>query len=241
MHERADWRSTLSRGRKLQAPGHSKLLRRHFLSPSEQVLLETHPSKWWYLPQVIVAAAFLAFFDYLVLAKIDSGLPQVALVSSWLARLPYPSIIPWSLLLGSLAILLTVAWAAWAAWKFYRWASQTYAVTDERVVEQKGIIRHVIQEIPLRQIRDVDVFQKSLIARMFRYGNLRFKSLSWIESPQGSRFDKLSEVYDPENDEARESGVEWWVCVPNPFLIERTVEEATRATVGSGSPAAAAP
>jgi hypothetical protein len=242
MHERADWRSALSRGRRLQAPGHSKLLRRHFLSPSEQVLLETHPSKWWYFPRVIVAAVFLAFFDYLVLARIDSGLPQVPLLSGWLASLPYPGYIAWSLLLESLAILLTVAWGLWAAWKFYRWVAQTYAVTDERIVQQTGIIRHIIQEIPIRQIRDTYVFQASFVARILRYGNLRFKSLSEIDSStMVSKFDRLKYIYDPEHDLARESGVEWWVGVPNPFLIERTIEDATRATVRPGSPAAAAP
>ena len=223
-------------------PGHSRLLRRSFLSSDERVLLETHPSKWFYFPRVIVAALFLVFFDYLVLARVNSGLPRVYVISSWFANLPYPGDIPWTLLLEGAATILTVAWALWASWRFYRWVAQTYAVTDERIVQQTGIVRHVIQEIPIRQIRDIDVFQNRLRARLLRYGNLRFKSLSEIDSPKmASKFDELRDIYNPEHRLAKLSGVEWWVGVPNPFRIERTIDGATRATVRPGSLSAARP
>jgi hypothetical protein len=239
-------------------PGHSRLLRRHFLTPSERVLLETHPSKWFYFPWPTVAAFVVLVLDYLALARAYPGLPQVPKVSHWLATLPYSAQVPWTIVIGGVASLLTVCVALWIAYRVYRWAGQTYAVTDDRIVEQKGIVRHVIQEIPIRQIRDVDVYQKKLTARVLRYGTLRFKSLSEIDSPDylvdsagmravpgpgavKSRFDLLEHTYDPEDELARASGVEWWVGVPNPFRIERTIEDLLRNAPTMGAPAPPAP
>jgi Bacterial PH domain len=215
------------------APGHSRLLRRHFLGSDERVILETHPSKWWYFWWPAIAAVFVAFFDYVVATRVYSGLPP----SNWMATLPDPGLIPWTNLLLTFSIMFTVGWVFWFGREFYLWVAQTYVVTDDRVVEQTGIIRHVIQEIPIRQIRDIDVFQNSLKARVCRYGNLRFKSLSEIESPEHTvEFYRLASTYDPEDPEAKKTGVEWWVGVPNPFRIERVVEDETRSLSGQNSP-----
>ena len=220
------------------APGHSRLLRRHFLGLNERVIIETHPSKWWYFWAPGLAAAFLAVFDYLVATRVYSGLP----FSGWSAGLPDPSLVPWTNLLLTFAIMLTAGWLLGFAWQFYLWAAQTYVVTDDRIVQQTGIIRHVVQEIPIRQIRDVDVFQRSLKARVFKYGNLRFKSLSEIDSPAAAtKFERLQSIYNPEHELAKLSGVEWWVGVPDPFKIERTIEDETRSLAHPSSPTASWP
>lgn len=194
------------------------------------MLLEMHPSRWWYFFGPAVTFPFLVFFDYLILTRVDTALPQVPVLSGKLAALPGVSGYSATFFLGVVAVVLTAVWAGWEVKRFYDWASQTYAVTEDRIIQQNGIIRHVIQEIPIRQIRDIDVFQKSFRARILRYGNLRFKSLSEVE-PAGavSKFPELEHILDPRHPLAKQSGVEWWVGVPNPFLIERTVENMTRA------------
>lgn len=221
------------------------MLRRHFLAPQERIILETHPSKWWYFFAVAVAAPFLWFADYVLLTRVYPPLPQVPTLSSWLQNLPASNIVPWALVLGTVAIFLAFVWIGWALWEAYLWAAQTYAVTDERIVQQTGIVRHNIQEIPLRQIRDVEVFQPRLAARLLRYGTLRFKSLSEADPPADPSKPRVRDEFernlDPRTPRARGSGVEWWIGVPNPFRIERTVQTETRATVPPATPAAAYP
>jgi len=223
-------------------PGESRLLRRHFLASGEQVLLETHPSRWWYFFAPSAALPFLLFFDYVVLTRVNTTLPQVPYLSSWLAGLPRMDGYSATYLFGLIAVALTVFWILWDLGRTYAWASQTYAVTDDRIIQQTGLVRHVIQEIPIRQIRDVDVFQRSLWARILRYGNLRFKSLSEIDPPGvASEFSALENIFNPMHPLAKRSGVEWWVGVPNPFLIERTVEGGTRAAFAARPPGGPAP
>lgn len=223
-------------------PGRSRLLRRHFLAPQEQVKLETHPSKWWYFWHPFLAALPLVLFDYLVIARADPSLP----LSSWLGGPSFLAGTGWTHALETLAIILTFAWFVWVGWMFYLWVGQTYAVTDERIIQQVGIVRHDIQEIPIRQIRDVEVFQPKVVARILRYGTLRFKSLSEVEPPpQDPTKPRLRHPFetdlDPRTPLARRSGVEWWIGVPNPFRIERTVQVETRAAVPPASAAAAYP
>ncbi len=242
-------------------PGRSRLLRRHFLAPTERVLLEMHPSKWWYFPGPCLLGLLLVLpLDYLVLARLFGGLPALPWLSAHLASAAASHPVDWTVGLGGAALLLTAFWLGWLIYRTVQWAEQTYAVTDERIIQQTGLVLHVIQDIPVRQIRDVNVYQRRLGAWLLRYGNLRFKSLSEVDAPDyllrsdemkavsgqpsrqpdgralpKSQFDLLERMFDPRDPTARASGVEWWVGVPDPFRIERTVEAATRsASVPAG-------
>ncbi len=234
-------------------PGKSRLLRHGYLASNEQVLLETHPSKWWYFVGPVFWGLVVAFFDYIVAARASSSMPWAKSVSTALAPIS-PN------LLVAIAVVINVAWLVWLGIRTYDWAWRAYVVTDDRIIQQDGIVRHVVQEIPIRQIRDVDVFQASLWARAFHYGNLRFKSLTEIELPQlTSDFGQLAvdysprgnltvpvttpdkrleTIYDPRDKLAMETGVEWWVGVPDPFAIERLVESRSRAPVEVTTPTA---
>ncbi len=226
-------------------PGESRLIRRHYLGLQERVLFEAHPSRWFYFVKPTFLAAITIAFVYLVVARSQPSLP----LSGVLAPTPNWSLGLWPQLLYAIAVVLVLISVAVTGRSLWLWAGQTYAVTDQRLIQQKGIVRHVIQEIPLQQVRDVDVYQDSFWARvLFRVGTVRVKSLSEVDFPDYVRrglassavptdgslslrtqFDQLEHILDPKHPLARASGIEWWVGVPNPFRIEREIANATRA------------
>ena len=239
-------------------PGKSRLIRRHYLAPEERVIIEMHPSMWFYFPAPIAAAVLVLFFDYSVAARLSTNLPRVPTLSRWLSQLPNPAFGLGLTPLTVVALVLTAAVGVFALQRWYLWASQTYAVTNDRLVQQKGIVLHVIEEIPLQQVRDMNVYQQSFWARVFRVGTIRVQSLSELNFPTEmpdrnekkaslvksddfrkaalaksgilpyKEFERLKFILDPKNHLARLSGIEWWVGVPNPFRIERLTQSATR-------------
>jgi hypothetical protein len=236
--------------------GTSHYLRGSYLAPTEQVLFETHPSKWFYFPGPLAALVALAIGDYAVASAAFPRLWSLPWITGWLERLvpssfgslPDPRTV---LLIGFLA--LTLGALAWTFARVYHWVMETYVVTDDRIIEQKGIIRTVNQEIPLHQIRDVNVLQRTFRTRILRYGTIRFKSLSEQDFPNetpeqamirsvgkpmpksGVPGAKAVDIYNPRDEVAQSTGIEWWVGVPNPVRIERTVEQALRTPVGDAS------
>jgi hypothetical protein len=231
-------------------PGSSHLLRRGYLAPTEQVLFETRPSKWFYFPGPVAALIAFAFATYASATTLFSRLPTVPWVTSWIQHLVPAS---YAALPGPRTILLIVLLAAalasvvWLLARLYLWVGESYVVTDDRVIEEKGIVRTVDQEIPVHQIRNVHVFQDSWAARLLHYGTVQFKSLSQPDLPNETWVDAMIRssgrpipksllpnteglsIFDPRHRIARMSGVEWWVGVPSPVRIERMVELALRA------------
>ena len=230
-------------------PGTSAYLRKGYLASNERVLFETHPSKWYYFSFPTLYLALLGFADYASASAIYSQLPAVGSLTGIL-RTIIPSsygIVPNPRILLLVAFLIgTLAVTAWMLRRLYEWVSDTYVVTDDRIIEEKGIVRTVQQEIPLSQIRDVDVYQDTLFARAFRLGTVRFKSLSQQDIPGETQEQSMARsggrvlpkstymnplkvrLFNPRNEVAKISGVEWWVGVPYPVRIERTVEQALR-------------
>ena len=233
-------------------PGNSAYLRRGYLAPSERVLFETHPSKWFWFPAPVAYLAVVGFATYASATSVYSRLPAVWGVSAFIERflpsshagLPDPRVL--------LLIVCTVAMLAGVVWMFaliYDWVSDTYVLTDDRIIEQKGIIRTVQEDIPLNQIRDVLVDQRSWTSRLLRFGNVEFTSLSQLditdityesrpastprvpesEPPKAVSHHRYSLYrWNPRSQESRDSGVESWIGVPTPVRIERLVEQALR-------------
>ena len=222
-----------------------------------------HPSMWFYFPEPVVAAVLVLLFDYSVAARLYSTLPRVPTLSRWLSLLPNPTFGPGLTPLTVIALVLTATVGVFALQRWYLWAEQTYAVTNERLIQQKGIVRHIIEEIPLQQVRDMNVYQQSLLARMFRVGTIRVQSLSEINFPVDTStkkpepvteldlnlktgaypyraFERLKYILDPKDNLARLSGIEWWVGVPDPFRIERLTQTATRGFYHPGPAAGSA-
>jgi Bacterial PH domain len=230
--------------------GSSRYLRAGYLASTEQVLFETHPSKWFYFPGPLAALVVLAIGDYVTASVAYPKLWSVPWITGWVGRLvpsKFASLPDPRILLLSGFALLTLGALIWTFVRLGEWVMDTYVVTDDRIIEQKGILRTVNQEIPLHQIRDVNVLQNSLGSRSLRYGTIRFKSLSEQDFPNETPQEAMVrhhgrplpksgfpnpasvDIYDPRDPVAKSTGIEWWVGVPNPLRIERTVEEALRA------------
>jgi len=60
-----------------------------------------------------------------------------------------------------------------------------WGVTDQRIIDERGIITHKTKESPIEKVNNVDVVQ-TLAGRIFNYGNLRIQTAategdSWIQ------------------------------------------------------------
>jgi PH (Pleckstrin Homology) domain-containing protein len=214
----------------------SKLLRDGVLTPTECVKTEVHASRWFYFPGPIAALLLLAFFDYAAASGVFPSLPGVPQVTTFLSGLPIhllPGSAGPSILLLGIFVGLSILAAYWWLSRFLEWASDVYVVTNDRLIEQSGIVRHEIREIPLSQVRNIDVDQASLIARVLRYGSLRINSLQTGKS--GGRVSLEPHVLNPRAPEAEAAGVELWVGVPNPIRLQEQIEEVREGREPQGS------
>ncbi|HTP55915.1 MAG TPA: PH domain-containing protein [Thermoplasmata archaeon] len=109
--------------------------------------------------------------------------------------------------------LLFLLGILWAFVRYLRWIRTVYAVTNRRVIVQRGILSRDFDEIPVLQVRGVDVHQ-SVGERMLGFGTVR------VSSEGGSRL-----------------GNEDWRGIPKPFRFQKLIEDASQ---GAG-PAATAP
>jgi len=87
--------------------------------------------------------------------------------------------------------------------RYLRWIRTVYAVTNRRVIVQRGILGRDFDQIPITQVRGVDVHQ-SFGQRILGYGTVR------VSSEGGSRL-----------------GNEDWQGIPKPFRFQKLIENAT--------------
>ncbi|MGA9840230.1 MAG: PH domain-containing protein [Thermoplasmata archaeon] len=90
----------------------------------------------------------------------------------------------------------------WLAVRGLRWVRTVYAVTSNRVIVQTGILGKDFHEIPVTQVRGVDVHQ-SFGQRILGYGTVR------VSSEAGARL-----------------GNEDWKGIPKPFRFQKMIEDA---------------
>jgi uncharacterized membrane protein YdbT with pleckstrin-like domain len=184
-----------------------KLLRATLLGDQEYLLEETRASKILYFPGPVLWTVVFAVLTYLTLA-IRLGLATVT---------PYAQAIGWlagevgvakgtlALYLGLVLAVLLLVGLLWLAVRYVRWVRTVYAVTSRRVIVQRGIIGRNFDEIPVTQVRGVDVHQ-TIGQRILGYGTVR------VSSEGGARI-----------------GNEDWVGIPKPFRFQKLVESATEA------------
>ncbi len=176
--------------------GKARLIPRKFLSSDEKVVLETRPSAWLHMK----AGGFALFIGVIALVIFlwneVLSLPDIPYVSSALANASYGMYLKYALLV--LFVVATIFFFA----KYLRWNSTIYAVTDERVIIQRGILGKTYEDMPLTMITNVDMAQ-SLSHRALGYGTLIFST-----SGTGSR--KANMV---------------WDAVPDPMTARRKVQE----------------
>lgn len=245
-------------------PGHSKYLRRGYLAPTERVRFETHPSRWFYFFYPSLLFILSIFLTYAAAAGIWTRLPRVPWVTDGIARLQHATgHLDWFGILfglGALFLLGSIAWIT--VRRTLVWPVWTYVITDDRMIQQYGLIRHDFQEIPLRQVRDVVIRQDWFWDRVRGFGTIQFHSLSspdesgleppkyeiirnpWLyPSPRDPNFSRwqervvtriLGHPIPPQLPRAL-AGVEWWGGVPAPLRIQREVELALRRGYGADS------
>ncbi len=80
-----------------------------------------------------------------------------------------------STVIGWIALVAFVVWLANTIYEFVQWRTTRFAVTDQRVAYQSGVIRRAGVSIPLNRINNVN-FEQSMVARMLNNGVVTIES-----------------------------------------------------------------
>jgi Bacterial PH domain len=190
-----------------------RLLKATYLADREVLLEETRATALFYLPGPIFWLIILGILDYSALAVRDSALPAFPYLTNLFAMAPTISGYGPGTYLLTLFLVLTLIGFLRLAYRYLRWIRTVYAVTSHRVIIQKGILGRDFDEIPIPQVRGIDVHQ-TVFQRILHYGTVR------ISSEGGARV-----------------GNEDWVGIPRPFQFQRIIESANQnlsASVGQG-------
>ncbi len=186
------------------APPVPKLLRSASLADGEELRAETRATPLYYFPGPIVALVLILGLDYAATASFYPWLPAFPGLTALFGGFPTVDghlgaayVLGFFLFLTFAVLLLLLA-------RYFRWICTVYAVTSSRVIIQKGVFAREFHEIPVAQVRGIDVYQ-TFVHRLFGFGTLR------VSSEGGGRV-----------------GNEDWVGVPNPFNFQRVIETASQ-------------
>lgn len=190
-----------------------RLLKSTYLAEGESLLRETRATRLHFLPGPVLAVVILLFLDYADGATLAgwTSFPLLGGAFSWIHDRS-----------GTVAtyafyflLFLTLLALLWLFVRYLRYISTVYAVTTQRVIIQTGILGREFDEIPLLQIRGVDVHQ-TFGQRMLGFGTM------WISSEGGAH---------------AHIGNEAWAGIPKPFEFQRLVEGASQ-NLAQGRPMA---
>ena len=190
-----------------------KFLRATYLAETEGLLRETRATALFYLPGPIFWLLVLAVADLSVLGIRNGWAHLGALTDLWTRFPTLAGRAPVEYLLITFG-LLTLLVLLWLLVRYLRWVSTVYAVTSHRVIIQRGIFSRDFDEIPIPQVRGVDVHQR-VVQRMLGYGTVR------VSSEGGTHL-----------------GNEDWEGIPKPFEFQRLIEAANQSitrTTGAGA------
>jgi len=123
------------------------------LMPGEKMILASNPHWFYFWKQVAAAIGVVGLL--LLLMWLDDGWAN--------------TVIGWAALIAFIILLLDVVL------EFVQWKTTRFAITDQRVAYQSGIIRRRGVSIPLNRINNVN-FDQSLIARMLNNGIVTIES-----------------------------------------------------------------
>ncbi|MCI4373334.1 MAG: PH domain-containing protein [Thermoplasmata archaeon] len=181
-----------------------RLLHPSVLSPKETLLRETRATQLHYLPGPILACLLFSILGYSAVAAAHTAWPAFPYLTSGIVGLGTVAAHYLEYFFG-LMLLFSVLWLLI---RYARWTMTVYAVTSGRVIVQRGIISRDFDEIPIAQVRAVEIHQP-IFQRLFGYGTVR------VTSEGGNRI-------------ANEA----WVGVPDPFEIQRLINTAAATTPG---------
>ena len=175
-----------------------RLLKATYLADQEVLLDETRATGLFYFPGPVVFTLLFGALAYLTAAKVHGWFGQIAAYSDALSHLGSSARYV-EYLFGLLALIGLL----WILVRYLRWISTVYAVTNRRVIVQRGILGREFDEIPILQVRGVDVHQTAG-QRLLGYGTVR------VSSEGGQNL-----------------GNEDWRGVPKPFTFQKRIENAT--------------
>jgi membrane protein YdbS with pleckstrin-like domain len=181
-----------------------KLLKATYLGDAEYLLEETRATKLFYFPGPLLFTFIFGLFTLFSAPAITSAVPTVSSTFyQWLTLSNYLSSTG-QRYLAYFWLLLFVLGLLWLLLRYFRWITTVYAVTNRRVIVQRGILGKDFDEIPVTQVRGVDVHQ-TFGQRILGYGTVR------VSSEGGSRL-----------------GNEDWKGIPKPFRFQKLIENATQ-------------
>ncbi len=123
------------------------------LMPNEKMILASNPHWFYFWKQVVAALGIVALLVLLWSVDVD-----------WLN-----SVIGWVTLVAFIVLLVDVVV------EFVQWQTTRFAITDQRVAYQSGVIRRRGVSIPLNRINNVNS-EQSMIARMLNNGVVTIES-----------------------------------------------------------------
>ncbi len=113
--------------------------------------------------------------------------------------------------------------------RWVHWRRDVYAITSYRLIHQHGLWSTEFREIPLLQVRDVDVDQ-TFRMKVFGFGWVQINSLQ-TPVPGGST--TARRPHPRQRLPSDTVGLEEWLAVPDPYGIEREIESRTEALLAS--------
>jgi len=180
-----------------------KLLKATYLADQETLLEETRATKLFYFPGPVLFTFIFGILALSVANQLTSIVPNwEPTLRSWLTLSNYVGSSVQSYLADFWLVLFLLG-LLWILIRYLRWIRTIYAVTNRRVIIQKGILGKDFDEIPVTQVRGVDVHQ-SFGQRILGYGTVR------VSSEGGSSL-----------------GNEDWKGIPKPFRFQKLIENAT--------------
>lgn len=173
----------------------AKHITRSMLSSDERMVYESRPSALIYM----ISASFAVIIGLIALLiylwKYIPDAPALPYIQEYIDG-EYGQYIEWA------ALGIFVICVLYFIVKWLKWGSTVYAVTDERVITQKGILNKTYEDIPLGQITNMNVSQ-SIGKRILGYGTIHFTT----QSSQGR------------------AGNIRWDGVPGPLRVRSKVQE----------------
>ena len=190
-----------------------KLLKATYLADQEYLLEETRATALYYFPGPVFWLVVFGLLAFLTAAASYGWPGQVDAYSKALSSLASAVRTDAGTLeryLFYAFLFLVLVSVVRILVRYLRWISTVYAITSRRVIVQKGILGRDFDEIPVLQIRGVDVHQTAG-QRLLGYGTIR------VSSEGGSRL-----------------GNEDWKGIPKPFRFQKLIEGAVTNLQPSG-------
>jgi membrane protein YdbS with pleckstrin-like domain len=187
------------------ATAQPRLLKKTYLAEGEVLLREVRATKLFFFPGPIVVLLIVLFLDYLSASAVYHSLPPAPYLTGLFRMIPSLGV-HLKFAIYAFFLFVTLLVLLWILIRYMRWIRTVYAVTDHRVIVQRGIVSRDVNEIPVNQVRGVDVHQTGW-QRMLGYGTIRLSA----EGGPGASI-----------------GNEDWQGVPKPFEFQRIVETAVQ-------------